>query len=145
MRRFLFLVELAVAGLALLAGTAHAQGEDGPWAKFSIAVGGFVTESDTEFQINSKNLGVGAIVDLENALGVERTFRTYRVDANYRLGETRRHEIELHYFDSRRTGDKTLEEDLQIGDVVFPKGTGVTTVFDLQFVNLDYVYHFFDG
>jgi len=135
-------MRLAVAGLAVTAGSAHAQGDGAAWEKFSIAVGGFVTESDTEFQINSRNLGVGAIIDLEQALGVKRTFRTYRVDTNYRFGETRRHEIEVDYFDSKRTGDKTLEEDLQIGDVVFPKGTGVTTEFNLRFLNLDYVYNF---
>ena len=38
--------------------------------------------------------------------------------------------------------DKVLKEDLQIGDVLFPAGTGVVTDFDMQFVNVDYVYNF---
>ena len=134
---------LAAASLALLAGAAQAQDENkGAWAKFSLAVGGFVTESDTTVQINSETLGVGAIVDLENTLGVERSVSTYRIDARYRFGETRRHEVEFHYFSSKRTGDKTLEEDLQIGDEFFPAGTGVVTEFDLRFANVDYVYNF---
>jgi hypothetical protein len=129
--------------LVLSPGLALAQAETSlPWEKFSIAVGGFVTESDTTLQVNSESLGVGAVVDLENALGVQQDFQTYRIDATYSFGETRRHEIELHYFDSRRSGDRMLEEDLQIGDVVFPKGTGVSTDFDLRFVNVDYVYNF---
>ena len=77
-RRLLCLGVIA-AGFHVLVGAAHAQ--DNPWEKFSIAVGGFLTESDTRIQINSKNLGVGAIVDLENVLGVERSYSTYRVDA----------------------------------------------------------------
>ena len=132
-----------LTGALLYAGFAHGQDSyNGPWEKFSFAVGGFVTESDTTFQLNSKAAGVGAVVDLENALGVERSFNTYRIDTKYRFGETRRHEIEFHYFDSKRDGDKTLEQDLQIGDVEFLAGTGVLTEFELRFANLDYVYNF---
>jgi hypothetical protein len=141
MRRYLVSM-LATAVLAVPAGSARAQSEELPWEKFSIAVGGFLTESDTSIQVNSQTLGVGAVVDLENVLGVERSFGTYRIDARYRFGQTRRHEVEFHYFDSRRTGDKVLAEDLQIGDKFFPAGTGVVTQFDMKFANADYVYNF---
>ena len=130
--------------LMYFSGAAQAQTETDstPWDKFSISVGGFITQSDTTIQLNSATLGVGAVIDLENGLGVESDFRTYRIDANYRFGESRRHEIEFHYFDSRRTGDRTLDQQLQIGDLILPAGTGVTTEFDLTFANLDYVYNF---
>ena len=120
---------------------AQAEAAD-PWPKFELAIGGFVTESDTTVQINSETLGVGAVIDLENVLGVERNFRTYRVDALYRFGTTRRNEIEFHYYDSKRDGDKVLDQDLQIGDTIFPAGTGVSTEFKLTFYNVDYVYNF---
>ncbi len=133
----------AFTALLMASGVAHAQDTyDGPWEKFAISVGGFLSESDTTFQINSETAGVSAVVDLENALGVERDFRTYRIDARWRLGERRRHEIELHYFDSSRSGEKKLDQDLQIGDIFFPKDTGVVTDWDLQFINVDYVYNF---
>ena len=67
---------LSAAGLAAPAGKVAAQSEDLPWEKFSIAVGGFLTESDTSIQLNSKTLGIGAVVDLENVLGVGRSFGT---------------------------------------------------------------------
>jgi len=133
---------LAAAVLAAFAGGACAQDDDLPWEKFSIAVGGFITESDTSIQVNSKTLGVGAVVDMEDVLGVEQSFGTYRIDVRYRFGQTRRHEVEFHYFDSRRTGDKVLSQDLQIGDNFFPAGTGVVTQFDMKFANADYVYNF---
>lgn len=134
---------LAAVNLSLLAGAAQAQDENRrPWEKFSLSVGGFLTESDTTVQVNSESLGVGAVIDLENVLGVERSFSTYRIDVRYRFGETRRHEIEFHYFSSERTGDKVLDDDLQIGDAFFPAGTGVVTEFDLRFANFDYVYNF---
>ncbi len=141
MRKLLCLGVTAL-NLNLLIAVAHAQAEDNPWEKFSIAVGGFLTESDTSIRVNSKTLGVGAVVDVENVLGVERSYSTYRIDARYRFGQSRRHEVEFHYFNSDRSGDKLLEEDLQIGDVIFPAGTGVVTDFEMQFVNVDYVYNF---
>lgn len=139
----LFQSALTTIALLLLTGLAFAQTEVAdPWPKFELAVGGFITESDTTVQINSATLGVGAVVDLENVLGVERGFRTFRVDALYRFGKTRRNEIEFHYFDSKRDGNKVLDQDLQIGDTIFPAGTGVSTEFRLTFYNVDYVYNF---
>lgn len=130
-------------GLVVLSGAAYAEDTDkAPWDTFSLAVGGFTTETDTTFRIDSDTLGVGAVVDLENALGVQSDFQTYRVDALYRFGKSRRHDIEFHYFNSKRDGDRTLDQDLQIGDKVFEKGTGVTSEFKLSFYNVDYVYNF---
>jgi hypothetical protein len=128
---------------SVVANTAQAQDDyDGPWEKFSLSVGGFLTETDTTIQINSESLGVGAVVELEDVLGVERSFSTYRIDATYRFGQTRRHEIEFHHFSSKRSGDKTLDEELQIGDIIFPADTGVITDFEMTFTNVDYVYNF---
>ena len=132
-----------LVSLGLLTAIAHAQSDASqPWEKFNISVGGFLTESDTTVQVNSQTFGIGAVIDLENTLGVERDFRTYRIDTLYRFGESRRHEVEFHYFNSKRTGDRTLDQDLQIGDIFLPAGTGVATEFSLRFANLDYVYNF---
>jgi len=141
----LMFIRWCTVSLALVsfAGVVHAQTEENqPWDKFGVSVGGFITRSSTTVQLNSSTLGVGAVVDLENTLGVETDFQTYRIDMNYRFGESRRHEIEFHYFDSKRTGDRTLDQDLQIGDLIFPAGTGVNTEFNLMFANVDYVYNF---
>ena len=75
-------------------------------------------------------------------LGVDTTSRTYRVDVLYRFGETRRNEIEFHYFDNKRNGSKVLDQDVQIGDQIYPEGTGVNSETQLTFYNLDYVYNF---
>jgi hypothetical protein len=83
------------------------------------------------------------VVNVEDALGVGSEKATFRIDTFYRFGETRRHQIDLHYFDSRRSGDRVLDETIEIGDTVFPIGATVSTEFDLQFINLDYSYAFF--
>jgi hypothetical protein len=133
-RRFFCLVVVTVS-VNLLVGVAHAQSQRNPWEKFSIAVGGFLTETDTSIEIESRSLGVGAAIDIENVLGVERSFSTYRIDARYRFGQSRRHEVEFHYFSSGRNGVKVLEDDLQIGDVFFPAGTGVASIASAKGIN----------
>lgn len=136
-------VAAAVTGVVCFAGLAHAQETyELPWDKFNLSLGGFITTSDTTLQLNSETLGVGAVFNLENVLGVESSMSTYRIDTRYRFGETRRHEIEFHYFTSKRDGSRTLKEDLQIGEIIYPAGTGVFTEFELTFANFDYVYNF---
>lgn len=132
-----------LAGLVALASAAYAQNPNGePWQKFSIAIGGFTSASDSEIQVNSSATGVGVVVDLENTLNVNSRFNTVRIDTLYRYGETERHQIEFHYFESNRSGDRFLTEDLQIGDTLFPAGTQLHTEFNLNFANIDYAYAF---
>jgi len=132
-----------IAGLFALAGSAYAQRPgEGPWDKFSIAIGGYTSTLNSKLQVNSETLGAGAVIDLENTLGVESNYTTARLDTIYRYGETRRHQIEFHYFESNRSGDRTLTEDIQIGDKVFKAGENLHTDFELQFANIDYAYAF---
>ena len=128
--------------LAVFAGTVRAQSASQPWEKASIQIGGFITSSDTEMRVDSKGGGLGAVVNLEDTLGVGSEKTTYRIDGFYRFGDSRRHQIELHYFDSRRSGDKVLDRTIEVGDTTFPAGASVSTQFDLKFINLDYSYAF---
>ena len=141
---FVFLrVAAALTGVVCFTGLAHAQETyELPWDKFALSLGGFITTSDTTLQLNSEALGVGAVFNLENVLGVQSSIGTYRIDARYRFGERRRHELEFHYFTSQRDGSRTLDQDIQIGDEIYRAGTGVFTEFELTFANLDYVYNF---
>ena len=134
---------LAGAGVIVFAGFAHAQTEDVKvWPKFELAVGGFVTNNNADLQINSKTLGAGINVNLEDALGIDTSSNTVRVDLLYRFGETRRNEIEFHYFRNKRNGSKVTDQDIQFGDQFYPAGTGVNSENTLTFYNLDYVYNF---
>ena len=135
---------LAASGLCLCHGALHAQQAPPPvWERFSLAVGGFAMTSSTEMRIDSQTTGVGAVVDLENTLGVQSRTDTYRADLLWRFGDTRRHQVELHYYTSNRDGSRTLSQDITIGDVTFLASEGVESSLDLRFINLDYGYAFF--
>ena len=134
---------MACGALAFGCSAAGAEDSNLPWEKGSLSVGGFITSSSTELQINSNTLGAGAVVDLENLLGVDADKSTWRVDGFYRFGSSRRHQIDIHYYSSRRTGNRVLDEQIQIGDQVFPVNAVVDTKFDLSFINAEYSYAFF--
>jgi opacity protein-like surface antigen len=135
---------LIACPLSLLAsGTAAAQDTySGPWEKASIALGGFISTTKSQFQLNSDTLGIGTMVDLEDGLGLDSDYTSFRVDAFYRLGSTRRHQLEFHYYQSNRDGSRVTQQDYQIGDTVFPAGTGVNSELDLWFANVNYSYAF---
>ena len=133
---------LACGAFALWCGAAQAADGNLPWEKGSLSLGALIADSNTELQINSDTLGAGAVVDLENGLGVSSDISTWRLDAFWRFGRTRRHQLDIHYYDSRRDGSRTLGQDIQVGDQTFPAGSGVSTEFDLQFINIDYSYAF---
>jgi hypothetical protein len=129
-------------GMTVFCTGATAQAiEEQPWERFAVSVGGFAFASDTEIRLDSST-GIGTVVDVEDSLGLDSQLGTFRIGLAYRPGNSRRHQVELQYFDSSRDGNKTLTEDIQIGDNFFPAGTNVRSEFDLRFINVDYAYAF---
>jgi hypothetical protein len=127
----------------LSAAGAYAQDSGSmPWEKGSLQVGGFISYTNSELRLDSPTLGIGTVVDLEDALGLDSDVSSYRLDGLYRLGSSRRHQVEVHYYVSDRDGSKVTDRALQIGDLVIPAGTGVTSNLDMWFLNVDYSYAF---
>jgi hypothetical protein len=83
---------------------------------------------------------VGAVVDLEDTLGVEESAAVLRVDAFYNFDKY--HGIGGGYYDIRRDGNRTLAEDISFGDRVFPAGSSVQTEFNTKVFKLAYRYNF---
>lgn len=94
---------------------------------------------DTTMRVTGDS-GLGALLDLEDLLGLDEDQSVFRADTFYRFSP--RHRLNLSYYDIDRDGDKTIEEDLVIGDVTFPAGSGVATQFDTTILKLSYQYNF---
>src|SRR5215211_7532870 len=126
-------ISRVVVGLALwgLAGVAAAE-ETSPWERYSINLGALFTESDNELRFDSDKLGIGATLDPSQTLGMDTEDVNYRIDAFWRFGSTRRHQLEVHYFNVDNEGTRTLDLNTQIGDVVFPNGAAVNSQLQLQ-------------
>ena len=62
---------------------AFAESDGGPWEKWSLSLGGFAASLSNDVRIGTP--GVGAEINLENALGLESSETVFRVDAAYRF------------------------------------------------------------
>ncbi|UCH75311.1 MAG: hypothetical protein JSU82_05565 [Rhodospirillales bacterium] len=109
-----------------------------PWERWSFAAGGFVADLDNTIRIGVP--GVGVEIDVEDALGLDRTQIVYRLDGAYRFGRTRRHRLDVTWFDLSRDATRVLEQEIEIDGVIYPVGTTVRSEYDLQFLNARYSY-----
>jgi hypothetical protein len=138
MRIYVIVFALAILSPSVVAAE---EGEKAkPWERFSLNVGGFVANLNSDFRIGSQSLGVGLDVNPEDALGLDSSLFVFRADALWRFTSNRRHRFELSYYDLRRASTKTLEADIQINDKIFSTGTTVDTLFDLQVIRAGYSY-----
>jgi hypothetical protein len=112
---------------------------DNLYRRFGLSVGAGVLDNfDSTVRVDSGSL-VGAILDMEDFLGLDESQSVVRLDTHYAFN--RRHRIDLSVYDLGRDGTKVVGEDLQIGEVVIPAGE-VDTTFDTLIVKLDYRYNF---
>lgn len=109
--------------------------------KFTIRLGGFSQNGiDSTIRINSNVLGLGAIIDLENSLNVDSESTTLRLDGWYRFGN--RHRFEFTWYSIDRTGRATINEELQIGDTVFPVGAVLDSSWEFDIYKAGWAWSF---
>src|SRR5499427_11138255 len=91
--------------------------------KFYFEVGAFVPKTSTSAQLDSANLGLGANVDFERALGM--TTQKVVPDAGFRWRFAEHWRFEAEYFELNRSGDKVISQDITWNGVTFTAGTQV--------------------
>lgn len=111
-----------------------------PWERFSLSVGGFFTNLNTDVSLEKKNSGASASVNLEDAFNLDAHVTVFRGDALFRFGSSRRHRLDLGYYDSRRHASKNLEKDIEFGGKTYPIGTTVDTFFNMKVIKGGYSY-----
>jgi len=126
-----------VIGLLMLAPAwAFAQSELDD--RFSISLGAFFTDRETDTQLNSDTLGPGTEIDFEDDLGLASSDSVFRLDGHYRFNE--KHRASFSIFDLSRDSSATIQRDIQFGDKIFLLDTVVNTNFDLRIHKLAYTY-----
>ncbi len=134
--RTLYMV-LLIAGLSYLAAPAAADSLDGD--HFSLSLGVFITDRDTEARFDS-SLGDGTDTDLETDLGLDSSDSVFRVDGHFRFSE--RNRVDFSVFDLSRKNSKQIERDIQWGDMLYVIDTAVKTDNDLSIYKAAYTYSF---
>ena len=132
------------AAALLLAATApavHAEAGNPLNDRFSISVGGFLLDTDTEIRVDGEVRG-GTDVDAGRDLGLQDADR-FRIDGYWRM--TPRQKLRLMYFDTSATGTRVIDEELVFDDVVYPINIEVMGRIETQVTALSYEFDFLQG
>jgi hypothetical protein len=112
-----------------------------PWERFNIQGGVFFAGLNDKVTVGTE--GAGVAIDLEQALGLDTQKQIFRLGALYRIGEKRRHRVDLDYLYFNRTATKTLEREITVDNVTLPIGRRVDATFNYQILRAAYSYSFF--
>ena len=110
-----------------------------PWEKGSISFGGFAAAFDSTVSFGRSRTG-GVSFNAEDLFDLDTSLTVLRVDAMYRPGQSLRHQLDFSYAAYHRSGSTTLSRDLSIGDITYPIGAKVDTVFNFDIIRGTYSY-----
>ena len=143
MRRLILVLSVLLSLTAFTQPVLADQKDGGPWERFSLTLGGFITVLDSDVRIGIEQLGAGIEIDVEDALGLDRSTSVIRGGLLYRFGRSRRHRVDFSYSDFRRDAIKVLEKDIEIGDETITVGERVRSEFNFSVIRGQYSYSFF--
>jgi len=100
----------------------------------------YVDRAATNITILS-DAGIGTGINFKDNLGGEDTDSVPRIDAYYRFND--RHRIDFTSFSINRTGSKTLDIDLTIGDELFQSTDTINSRIKYTIYKVGYAYSFY--
>ena len=132
---------LPVAALlvALPVGSAVADGPDLLENPFSVSLGTFILNTDTDIRLDASNIDTGTEFNWESAFGGGNVSR-FRLDCTWRFKD--RHRLRGMWFDYTRTRTGDTERQIEWGEEVFPVGLELTGEYKFSILELAYEYSF---
>jgi hypothetical protein len=131
---------LASLGAMLLVPALEAQGrKPGLYEKFQVDLSITTLIINSDIRVD-RDGGPGTDVDAEDDLGVSTLKIQPRVSLRWRPG--RRHEVEVGYQFVRRSGEKVIDREIEIGDSVFEAETLLSTTYNTDQAFLAYRFAF---
>jgi hypothetical protein len=137
-------MRLFVLALAVLAWSVEAQEVPRHPAltdRTYFGAGAFFPKTNTEAQLQNNATGVGASIDFEQSLDMERSKTVPSFFGRWRIGE--RWRIDAEYFALNRSSERTLDRELQWGDQTFPVNAQVAAKFNFSDLRVSAGYAFF--
>lgn len=107
-------------------------------AKFEFQIGVFNDSIDSKIVRDSSSGIIGIEIDLEKLLGLPDEQTILQYDAIYQIG--RYHRFEIGYLATSRSGQITLQDSLDFGDLHFPAGTIINSHFETEILRVGYAY-----
>ncbi len=130
-------IVISVAAL-VLASTSPVLADDLP--RFSVSVGVFFTDRDSNTRVDADAADAGTDIDLEDDLGFDKSDNVFRIDAYWRFAE--RHRIDVSMFDLSRNSTKVIDRDITVGDTTYPIDTELAAELELNIYKADYTWSF---
>ncbi len=114
--------------------------DQGPFAEtIGLRAGGMLAAAfRTEASLDLDGAG-GRTVNFENELGIDDNASSFRADLYWRIN--RHHRIDLGYFDLDRKGSRSIDRQIQWGDLNFDVGVDVTSELRTKVLPLRYTYY----
>jgi hypothetical protein len=124
--------------VALYGAPQFALAEDLEGDRFSLSLGVFVTDRDTDTQLDGTT--TGSDINFEKDLGLDSSDSVFRLDGSYRFNE--RHRLDFSVFDLSRSASRAIDRDIQWGDSLYTVNTVVDADVDLKIYKAAYTYAF---
>jgi len=108
---------------------------------FYIRASYFPAKFNTNFRVDPSNAPAGTTgtpVNAENDLGLDHRQHKGRVEFMFRMRD--RSKVRVDYYESYRSGNQVLANDVVFGNETFPAGQTAVTEFDLQQFDITYTY-----
>lgn len=99
----------------------------------------YIFRADTELGINGAS-GIGATVDLSDALNTQREDNAWKIESRYRFNP--KHSIGFSYYDVRRKGFAEITEKITIDDTTYGVGSQLRNNLDIKLYRFFYNYSF---
>jgi hypothetical protein len=109
--------------------------------RYYFGVGVFFPKTSTQAQLQNKVSGVGATIDFEQSLDMERSKTVPTAFGRWRIGE--RWRVDAEYFALNRTSERMLDREIQWGDQTFPVNAQVAAKFNFSDLRVSAGYSFF--
>ena len=109
-----------------------------PTDRFGLWLGYFGPSFEANVRVNSRTLGLGSYLTLENAFELPTTQNVFKIEAYFRI--TKHHKIRAGYYGLSRDGSSVLERELRIGDYVYPIGSVAIAEEKFDLFKLIYAY-----
>lgn len=101
----------------------------------------YVFGATANVSVGGPVLGLGTNVDLTNTLGVRNSTDALRIDTLYRFND--RHSVGFSWYRIGLSGEKNLNEQIQLGDRVISAGAFTQSSLSLNIYRLLYDYSFY--
>ena len=130
---------LAYVTLVLMSSASFAAAEQDD-TRFSLSIGAFITDRDSEARADASNRDLGTVIDLEDDLGLDGSDTVLRLDGFYRFAD--KHRIDFSVFDLSRSASKQVEREFSWKDTTFVLNTNVESDFNLSIYKVAYTWSF---